>query len=120
MWAIESKYNYVYLLYVLTKIVDRIKWFRDRATHDRAHEEKEILECEFKRSLCFFSKMADTWTELAKQDILTGYCSYAYRQASMYNGLHSQCQHLCAKACALHHTYDSKAVSNGPHYARFS
>ena len=118
-WAIESKYNYVYLLYILMKIVDRVKWFRDRAARDRAREEKEILESEFKRSLCFFSKMADIWTELAKQDIPTGYCSYAYRQASMYDGLHSQCQHLYLKACALRHTYDSKVVSNGPRYTRF-
>ncbi|KAF8720638.1 hypothetical protein AX14_010834 [Amanita brunnescens Koide BX004] len=72
--------------------MDRVKWFRDRAARDRAREEKEILE--------------------PKQDIPTGYWSYAYRQASMYNGLHRQCQHSYAKACALRHTYDSKASNS--------
>lgn len=94
--------------------MDRVKWFRDRAARDRAREEKEILESEFKRSLCFFLKMADTWNELAEQDIPPGYRSYACKQASMYDALHSQCQHLQLKAFALRHTYaNDKLVSNG-------
>lgn len=97
---------------MLMTAVDRVKWFRDRAARDRAREEKEILESEFNRSLCFFSRMADTWTELAKQDIPAGYRSYAYRQASMYDALHSQCQHLYLKACAQRHTYENRQVSN--------
>ena len=40
------------LLSYLTKfiVVDRVKWFRDRAACDRSEEEKEILEEEFAHS----------------------------------------------------------------------
>ena len=82
------------------RAVDRVKWFRDRAARDRALEEKEILECEFQRVQRSFSKMADVWKALAKQDTRSGYHSYAYRQASMHVALNTHCQDLYLKAVA--------------------
>lgn len=89
-----------------------MKWFRDHAAHDQAHEEKEILESEFDRALCYFIKMVDTWETLAKQDALLGYHAYVYRQASMYRAFSSQCQDSYLKAHTLCQRYhDENPVS---------
>ena len=111
-WAIESKQNNGYLLCTDDDddwtIVDRVKWFRDRAACDRAREEKEILESEFDRVLHSFSRMAEAWKALAEQDAPPGYRSYAYQQASLYDAFCSQCWDLSFKACSLRQKHRGK------------
>ena len=96
----------------MINLVDRVKWFRDRAACHRSREEKEILESEFSRTLRSFCRMADTWKELAKQDAPAGYRSYAYKQASMYDAFSSQCRELYVEALTMRERHlDQKAVS---------
>ena len=93
--------------------MDRVKWFRDRAARDRAREEKEILESEFERTQRSFSRMAEAWNALAKQNAPHGFRAYACRQASMYDTFNIHCRDLCIKALALRPRYlDEKPVSN--------
>lgn len=84
------------------RTVNCVKWFRDHAAHDRAQEEKEILECESERVQCSFLKMVKAWTALAKKAVPGSYCSYTYRQASMYDTFNSHCWDAYSKACALY------------------
>lgn len=70
-----------------TLSVYRVKWFRDRAARDRAREEKEILEEEFRRIIAYFGTMSKVWTALAESSEVrnqAGYSAYAYKQAAMY------------------------------------
>lgn len=70
-------------------IVDRVKWFRDRAARDRAQEEKEILEEEMKRVVRSFQNYVGIWTSLASEERecvrgVPGKSSYALKQAAVY------------------------------------
>nr|GAT45633.1 predicted protein [Mycena chlorophos] len=78
--------------------MDRVQWFRARASRDRMDEELEILEAEFSRSIRSFSKMRDVWTAMAEQKNLVpdnpdelGWRAYAFRQAAMYERLRAEC-----------------------------
>ncbi|KAF8057825.1 hypothetical protein FPV67DRAFT_1455922 [Lyophyllum atratum] len=72
--------------------MDRVKWFRDRAARDRAREEKEILEEEFRRSIASFHRMSEVWSELASKKPAPGYTAYCHKQAAMYSSLASDCE----------------------------
>ncbi|GLB39022.1 hypothetical protein LshimejAT787_0601840 [Lyophyllum shimeji] len=72
--------------------MDRVKWFRDRAARDRAREEKEILEEEFRRSIASFRRMSEVWFELASKKPAPGYAAYCHKQAVMYSSLASDCE----------------------------
>lgn len=100
-WSLESMLIFKLPSY-LTKfiVVDRVKWFRDRAARDRSQEEKEILEEEFARSERSFQRMQEVWTILAEGQSHQGYKCYAYKQATMYERLLTDCQTLCKKALA--------------------
>lgn len=89
--------------------VDRVKWFRDRSARDRAREEKEILEEEFKRTIRHFQYMQTTWSVLAtkKMDAPPGYVAYAYKQAAMYERFALDAQKLQTKAEEKLQIYDN-------------
>ena len=93
---------------LMINVVDRVKWFRDRAARDRALEEKEILESEFDHVLRSFSRMAEVWKVLAERNALAGYHSYASRQASMYDAFYHRCRDLYLKAHALCQKYSDE------------
>lgn len=76
----------------LVFIVDRVKWFHDRAERDRFQEEVEILEAEFERTTISHGRMAEVWTELAGCCSKPGAAAYAYKKVSMYNKLQNDCQ----------------------------
>jgi len=55
--------------------VVHIKWFRDRADHDRFREEVQILQVDH----CVPQCMTEVWTQLA------------HKKAEMYDGLAQEC-----------------------------
>lgn len=76
-------------------LVDRVKWFRDRADRDRFREEMEILEAEFERTIISFRRMASSWLKLADQQLdcqHPGAAAYAHRKVAMYNALAHDCE----------------------------
>jgi hypothetical protein len=79
-------------IYSITLSVNRAKWFRDRASRDRAREEKEILEEEIRRQIKTFSTYASIWTRLADATLSdsTAKASYAFKQAAMYSRLFNE------------------------------
>jgi hypothetical protein len=68
-------------------IVDRVKWFQDRALRDRAVKEAETLEEEFGCTATWFSVLSDVWTMLGDKELEAGAKAYAYKQATMYKKL---------------------------------
>jgi len=83
------------------ELVDRVKWFRDRAARDRAREEKEILEAEFNRTIKSFTKMSNVWTALATKNVTTtshSNAAYAHKQAALYHTLAEDCKETYDKA----------------------
>jgi len=92
-WSVESESLSTDLLnHLMRPPVDRVKWFRDRAARDRAREEKEILDEEFRRTVVSFTQMADVWLKLAKDSQRRGFSSYAHEKSDMYCLLASGCQ----------------------------
>ncbi|KAG6806627.1 hypothetical protein H0H93_002687 [Arthromyces matolae] len=71
-------------------VVDRVKWFRDRAARDRSREEKDILEEEFRRTVVSFTRMAEVWNQMASGPS-PGSVAYAHKHAAMYNKLAQNC-----------------------------
>ncbi|KAF7290181.1 hypothetical protein MIND_01331500 [Mycena indigotica] len=67
-------------------IVDRMRYFRLRASVDRATEETHILDAEFKRCKRAFTRYTDIWATLAKthKDGEMGKSAYATKQARMF------------------------------------
>jgi hypothetical protein len=94
-WQIESKEAPVFLYDVLLMIctANRAKWFRARAACNRAQEEVEILEEEFRRAHRSFERMGKVWEELAEH-VQGEKCkvAYSYRQSEMYNQLAINCK----------------------------
>lgn len=70
-----------------------MRWFREQAGVDQLKEELEILEEEFQRTHKAFSRMSETWDELATLTPAdsTGYVCYARRQAEMFRLLAGVC-----------------------------
>ena len=103
-WAVESKFlSTLESVLILTEIlVDRVKWFRDRAARDRAKEEKEILEAEFGHTIRSFTKMSDIWSKLAAKNVSKhGNAAYAQKQAVLYHALAEDCRTTYNKAIGL-------------------
>ena len=71
--------------------MDRVKWFRDRADRDRFHEEVQILEAEFDRTIISYQCMAEVWCQLVGEASRPGSAAYAHKKAEMYHGLANQC-----------------------------
>ncbi|KAJ3565721.1 hypothetical protein NP233_g7455 [Leucocoprinus birnbaumii] len=75
--------------------LDRVRWFRARASRDRLQEEVEIICAEFQRVTVSFSRMTDIWKTIgdrmsaqeSDEYIAQGYRAYAYKQAEMYEQL---------------------------------
>jgi hypothetical protein len=44
--------------------VDRVKWFCEWANRNCHHEEMEILEADFERTIILHTRMAEVWTEM--------------------------------------------------------
>lgn len=87
----------VHLLHVSVTSDDltanKVKWFRARAAHNRAREEKEILEEEFQRACRSFEQMAEVWIELSEQaKDNKGAAGYGYKQSAMYQQLAIDCR----------------------------
>ena len=93
-WSNDSACQYTFAETFLTYItvVDRVKWFRDRADRERFREEVEILEAEFERTITSFNRMSDIWTQLASGVTGPGSAAYAQRKAVMYQGLVEECE----------------------------
>ena len=67
--------------------MDRVKYFRDRSALHRAHEEKEILECEMVRVARSFAVMKEAWFEHGRQETeKSAFASsaYSFKQAEIY------------------------------------
>ena len=72
-------------------LVDRVKYFRERSSRDRAREERDILVEEFKRTIRYYTVYQNAWLlQAAKQSSLGG-CAYAHKQAAMFKHLSDQC-----------------------------
>jgi hypothetical protein len=99
-WSVDSASQFTFAKAFLTYIivVDRVKWFRDRADRDRFREEVEILEAEFERTMVSFNRMSDVWTELASRATGPGSAAYAQRKAVMYRGLAEECKQVYSMA----------------------
>jgi hypothetical protein len=96
-WQIESKRKSICSYDLLMKVYTayRVKWFRARAARNRAQEEVEILEAEFRRAHRSFLQMSKIWMELA-----TGKrAGYAFKQSAMYNRLAIDCKEAFEKVC---------------------
>jgi hypothetical protein len=86
--------------------VDRVKWFRDRSLRDRAREECEILEEEFKRTICTYTFLQSVWIGQATKEIHPGSQAYAYKQAAMLERLAQDCMEYQANALKKAEVYD--------------
>ena len=75
-----------------------MKWFWDRADHDRFCEEVQTLEAEFDRTIISHQRMAEVWCQLAGEASGPGSTAYAHKKAKMYHGLANQCAQACV-AC---------------------
>ncbi|KAJ7710936.1 hypothetical protein B0H17DRAFT_1324352 [Mycena rosella] len=81
--------------------MDQVKWFRDRALRDRAVEEKETLEEEFKRAILWFAKTELIWVKMGDDAEEAGSKAYAYKQAAMFHKLGGDCAKAYADAPGL-------------------
>ncbi|KAJ6559495.1 hypothetical protein DFH09DRAFT_1316801 [Mycena vulgaris] len=72
--------------------MERVKWFRDRAVRDRAVEQSEALEEEFRRAILWFERTAEVWDKLGDEGTEPGAKAYAYKQATMFRTLRDDCQ----------------------------
>ena len=72
--------------------MDQVKWFCDRADQDRFHEEVEILEAEFQRTVIYFGRMSEVWLQMATDAMGPSSAAYAHRKAAMYKGLEEECK----------------------------
>jgi hypothetical protein len=89
-----------------------VKWYRDRSARNRAREEREILEEEFKRSIRSFENLSTVWTALAKEAaIQPGKAAYGHKQAAMYRQLAQNCQERQKIAISKAEEYDKWYVT---------
>ncbi|RXW12072.1 hypothetical protein EST38_g13784 [Candolleomyces aberdarensis] len=92
--------------------VDRVKWFQDCAERNRAREEKEILEEEFRRAIASFEKMSALWLQLAERSSKRrGASGYASKQMDMYARLKDECEKSWDQAQKKKKEYETWFVS---------
>ena len=70
---------------------------------DHFHEEVQILEAEFERTIILHQHMAEVWFQLAGEASRPGSSAYAHKKAEMYRGLADKCQKACEAACKSPH-----------------
>ena len=104
-WSKDSKFtkcDYYQFKILIQFVVDRVKWFRERASRDRQREEAEILEAEFQRTVISHSRMADVWCKLATNcGPRLGAAAYAWKKHAMYTELAKNCTEWYEKAKSL-------------------
>ncbi|KAK6992758.1 hypothetical protein R3P38DRAFT_141697 [Favolaschia claudopus] len=82
--------------------LQRVKWFRDRASYDRALEQKELVEEEFKRTIRSFKSHAAAWKTIRdRSEPRSGEAAYAHLKSRMYTRLAEDCEKLQASAPSL-------------------
>jgi hypothetical protein len=75
-----------------TFLVERVKWFRDRADRDRKQEEKAKLETDFDLTIKHHAAMSKCWLELSHMPShRPGAAAYAARHARIYADLADSC-----------------------------
>jgi hypothetical protein len=80
-------------------VVDRVKWFHERASRDRWQEEVEILDAEFECTIISHLRMADVWHKLAVDcGNRCGAAAYAWKKYVMYTDLAENCVKWFSKA----------------------
>lgn len=83
-------------------LVDRVKWFRDRANLQRAKEQAELVDVEFDRTITAFEKSASAWKILHSECMPgSGEASYAHNKYLMYIMLAQHCSAAKVKAPGL-------------------
>ena len=102
-WSLDSKNIFChhfnsFLPYFYPYLVDRVKWFRDRADRNRFREEVDILEAEFERTTLSHRRMAEVWTQLADTPTHPGSAAYAHKKVAMYSQLQNNCKSAYAIA----------------------
>jgi len=85
---------------------DRVKWFCERSLRNRAHEERQILDEEFNRTIRSYSYLQSVWVSQGKKQSDPGSCAYAYKQASMLERLARDCMIVQDKVIAKSEVYD--------------
>ena len=86
--------------------VDRVKYFRERALRDRAREEREILEEEFKRTIRSYEVLQAAWLGQAENVQSLGSRAYAHKQAAMLGRLGKNCRKQHTKVIEKAEEYD--------------
>ncbi|PPQ82618.1 hypothetical protein CVT26_001627 [Gymnopilus dilepis] len=86
--------------------MDRVKYFRDRSLRDRAREEREILEEEFRRTICSYSALHSAWLRQGETTSSAGRKAYAQKQAAMLERLRQNCIKHHAKATQKAEEFD--------------
>ncbi|KAF7975232.1 hypothetical protein HWV62_10194 [Athelia sp. TMB] len=71
---------------------DRVQWFRARADMEAWVVEIEILEEEFRRTICGFEKMVAVWGRLASDSTKRGHSAYGMQKAAMYKRMADECR----------------------------
>jgi len=107
----------------LSSLVDRVKYFRDKAARDRAKEEKELLEAEMDRTVTSFRCMKVAWQAMADKVIACPVCSstsseercihhhsrsaYAVKQVEMYERLETDAKLMQERAKVKRDIFDN-------------
>lgn len=85
---------------------DRVKWFREQSLRNRACEEREILEEEFKRVICSYNRLRSVWISQGEKQAEKGSRAYAYKQAAMLERLSRDCTETRNRALKKAEVYD--------------
>lgn len=85
---------------------DRVKWFRERSLRNRAREEREILEEEFRRVICSYDRLRSVWISQGEKQTEPGSRAYAYKQAEMLECLSRECTETRIRALKKAEVYD--------------
>ena len=85
----------------MSRPVDHVKWFRERANRDRHHEEMETVEVDFERTIILHTRMAEVWTKMANRctEDPRG-AAYARKKVVMYTNFSNEAQKMYSKARA--------------------
>ena len=85
----------------MSRPVDHVKWFRERASRDRHHEEMETVEADFERTIISHTRMAVVWTKMANRCTEDpGGAAYARKKVVMYTNFSNEAQKMYSKARA--------------------
>jgi hypothetical protein len=85
---------------------DRVKWFRERSLRNRARDEREILEEEFKCVIYSYNRLHSVWISQGNKQTELGSRAYAYKQAAMLERLSRNCTETQNRALKKAEVYD--------------